>query len=278
MSKQELIDIPAVLKSKSPTLYRWLPRFVIRYIERIVHVRDVNDVLSAYGHLDGAEFIDACFKDWNVSYTVHRSELLPKADGKKYVFVSNHPLGGLDGMVLISAISRYFNGNVKFVVNDLLLNLKPLESVFIPVNKHGRQSAGYANLIDEAFASDVQLLYFPAGLCSRKRKGKIVDLDWKKSVVTKAVKYERAIVPIYFSGRNSNFFYNLANIRRGLGLKANVEMFYLADELFRQRGAHFDLVVGEPIPYSTFDKSKSHSEWATYLKNKVYSLAILLEK
>ena len=270
--EQILLDIPKILKSKAPRLAKWLPRFVVRYIERTLHVEELNYILTTFGHLDGVDFDDATLSYLGIKHTVINPELLPPNDGKRYIFVSNHPLGGLDGMVLISAMGAYYDNKVRFIVNDLLYNLKPLRSVFVPVNTLGRQSGGYVDMIDEAYASDNQVLYFPAGLCSRKVKGKIQDLDWKKSVVAKAVKYERDIVPIYFEGRNSNFFYNLDRFGRFLGIKANIAMFYLSDELFKQRNSHFNLIVGPSIPYTTFDKSKSATDWAAYLREVVYAL------
>jgi len=144
--------------------------------------------------------------------------------------------------------------------------------VFIPVNKHGRQSIEYARLIEDAYASDIQILYFPAGLCSRKIKGQIMDLPWHKSFIIKAVQHKRDIIPAYFEGRNTNFFYNLANLRKSLGIKANVEMLYLVNEMYKQRGKPIALTFGKPIPYTTFDKSKSPTEWAAYVRDKVYSI------
>ncbi|MDR0660119.1 MAG: 1-acyl-sn-glycerol-3-phosphate acyltransferase [Prevotellaceae bacterium] len=270
--EQVLLDIPKILKSKSPKLAKWLPRFVVRYIERKLHVEELNYILTTFGHLDGVEFDDAALEYLGIKHTVINPELLPPNDGKRYIFVSNHPLGGLDGMVLISALGAQYNNDVRFIVNDLLYNLKPLRSVFVPVNKHGRQLGDYVDMIDQAYASDNQVLYFPAGLCSRKIKGKIQDLPWKKSIVTKAIKYERDIVPIYFEGRNSNFFYNLDRVGRFFGIKANIAMFYLSDELFKQRNSHFNLIAGPPIPYTTFDKSESATEWAAYLREVVYSI------
>lgn len=270
--EQVLLDIPKILKAKSPRLAKWLPRFMVRYIERTLHVEELNYILTTFGHLNGVDFDNATLDYLGIKYTVKNPEVLPANDGKRYIFVSNHPLGGLDGMVLISAMGAQYDNKVKFIVNDLLYNLKPLRSVFVPINKHGKQTGDYVDMVDKAYASRDQVLYFPAGLCSRKVKGKICDLEWKKSVVAKAIKYERDIVPVYFVGRNSNFFYNLDRFGRFLGIKANIAMFYLSDELFKQRNSHFDIIVGSPIPYTTFDKSRSPAGWAAYLKDVVYSL------
>ncbi|HOW08230.1 MAG TPA: 1-acyl-sn-glycerol-3-phosphate acyltransferase [Bacteroidales bacterium] len=266
------IDVRQVLTDKNPALAKVIPGFVIRYLKRIVHQDEINDFLEHYGHLRDTEFIKAGLRHFDITYSVTGSENVPA--GGRYIFVSNHPLGGLDGLVFINEISRYF-ADIKFPVNDILLNLKNLSGIFLPVNKHGAQGREAARMLEEAYASDCQILYYPAGLCSRKKKGVIRDLQWHKSFITKAVQHKRDIVPAYFSGRNSNFFYNLSNLRNFLGIKANIEMLYLADELFRQKGKKIDLVFGKKIPWQTFDNSKTPSEWAEWVKERSYELKSL---
>ncbi len=207
------------------------------------------------------------------NYSVSGTEKVPSAG--RYIFVSNHPLGGLDGLVFIHEVSKIFP-NVKFPVNDILLNIENLNGIFLPINKHGSQARDAAKLIEEAYASECQILYFPAGLCSRKRNGVITDLTWQKSFITKAVRHKRDVIPAYFSGRNSDFFYNLSNLRNLLGIRANIEMLYLPDEMFRQREKKIDLVFGEKIPWQTFDGSKSPADWAGWVRTKTYGLASLV--
>jgi len=190
----------------------------------------------------------------------------------RYIFASNHPLGGLDGMATGMLIGKEYDGKVRFFSNDLLTNLEPLKEMFIPVNKLGSQSRQHAKMMDDLYNSENHLVTYPAGMCSRKINGKIVDPEWKKNFIAKAVQYQRDVVPIYFEGRNSNFFYNLARIRKFLGIKFNIEMMYLADEMFKQRGSKFTLTIGKPIPWQTFDKSKTQSEWAAWVKELVYKL------
>ena len=266
----QTIDIDKIIKSKNPGLYRLTPGFILRYIKRIVHQDDINEMLINYGATHrGASFAGRVLEHLNVGYRVENEHRLPPPDGR-YIFASNHPLGGLDGLVLIDLINRHYN-KVKFVVNDLLMNLSPLEEVFVPVNKHGRQTEEYARRIDQLYASDTQVLYFPAGLCSRRAGGIISDPEWKKSFITKAIKYQRDVVPIYFDGRNSNFFYRLANIRKKLGIKANIEMFYLADELFRQRDATFTIKIGQSISQAELRAMPSR-ERVGYVRSKTYEM------
>ncbi len=264
------IDVREVLRSKNPSLERFIPGFMISYLKRIVHQDEINDFLGKYGHLRDAEFIRAGLDFFGITCSVKGRENIPVAG--RYIFVSNHPLGGLDGLVFIHELSGHFPG-IRFPVNDILMNITNLSGIFLPVNKHGAQERSAARLLEEAYASDNQILYFPAGLCSRKRKGVIRDLQWHKSFIAKAVQYQRDVVPCHFSGRNSDFFYNLANIRKFLGIKANIEMLYLADELFRQKGKTINLSFGTPISWKTFDKTRKAGEWAEWVKSETYSLS-----
>jgi len=266
------LDLESVIKAKNPALSKTLPGFIFRYLKRIVHQDDLNEFLTLYGHLRDADMAQAFLKYLNINYTVKGAENIPKKG--RYIFVSNHPLGGLDGVVFIYELSKYFR-DIKFPVNDILTNIENLNGIFLPVNKHGSQARDASKIIEQAYASDSQILYFPAGLCSRKKKGIIKDLVWHKSFITKAVEHKRDIVPAYFSGRNSNFFYKLSNIRNFLGIKANIEMLYLADEMFNQKGKEIRLVFGKKIPWETFDRSKTAPEWALLVREKVYGLESL---
>jgi putative hemolysin len=264
-----LIDVERVLYVKNPTLARWMPRFLVRYLKRIVHQDDINDIIKNHGHLRGSAFNDGALSYMGIKYRAHGLENLPS--GGRNIFVSNHPLGGLDGMVFMSELSKHFSA-IKFPVNDILLYIDNYSDIFLPVNKVGSFGREAAKLLEEAYNSDCQLLNFPAGICSRKINGIITDLQWQKSFIVKAVQYQRDIVPCFFSGRNSSFFYNLAKIRQRLGIKMNIEMLYLADEMFRQKGKDIDLYFGEAIPWQTFDKSKSPQQWADMVREKTYDL------
>jgi len=263
------IDVERILFSKNPALAKAVPRFIVNYLKRIVHQEELNNFLRIYGHLKDSELIEAGLKHFEIKYNVSGTENIPHEG--RYIFVSNHPLGGLDGLVFIYELSKHFR-DIKFPVNDILTNIENLSGIFLPVNKHGSQGRDAAKRIEEAYSSESQILYFPAGLCSRKKKGVIKDLQWHKSFISKAIQHQRDIVPAYFSGRNSDFFYNLSNLRKLVGIKANIEMLYLADEMFRQKDKEIRLVFGKTIPWVTFDRSRSAPEWADWVKSKSYEL------
>ncbi len=267
------IDVGEVLRSKNPVLGKRIPGFVIRYLKRIVHQDEINDFLGRYGHLQGSRFIAAGLKHFGITCNVYGRGNIPSSG--RNIFVSNHPLGGLDGLVFINELSGHFS-DLKFPVNDILMNIRNLSEIFVPVNKHGAQGREAARMIEEVYSSGSQILYFPAGLCSRKRGGVIRDLEWHKSFIQKAVQHKRDIVPAYFSGRNSGFFYNLSNIRNFLGIKANLEMLYLADEMFRQKDKVINLVFGKAVPWTRFDRSRTYPEWAGWVKEKTYELELFI--
>ncbi len=241
------IDVERVLRSKSPKLADRMPRFLVNYLRRIVHEDEVNHILRSFSHLPPPEFIRSALEFMDIGY---RSEGLDAIDPSgRYIFASNHPFGGLDGLMLAVEIESRF-GDVRVVVNDLLMFLEPLRPLFIPVNKHGRQSSGSVSAFNRAFEDDTPIVTFPAGLCSRRRRGIVADPPWKKNFVRRAAASGRDIVPVYFEGRLSDFFYRLSNLRTRLGVKANIEMLYLADEMFRQGGGRFVIRFGRPVPWS----------------------------
>lgn len=267
--KIQTIDLKRVFYNKSPRTARLIPGFVYRYLKRIIHEDEVNQFLKQYGDRYNLDFIEAAIRDFNVSIKVIGEENIPRTG--KYIFASNHPLGGFDGLIIMKILSEYYK-DYKFLVNDILMNIVNIKDLFIPINKHGKQGIEAAKKIDETFRSDTQLLTFPAGLVSRKIKGQIVDLPWQKSFIMKSIKFQRDIIPIHFSGSNSKFFYRLANFRKFLGIKANLEMLYLVDETFKHRNKNLVVRFGKPIPWQTFDKSRRPLEWAKWVKEQAYAL------
>lgn len=268
-NEDKVLDIDRIFKEKNPSLYKWIPKFILSYFKKIAHQDELNEILTDNPDKYGVEFGKACTNKFNVkSHTVN----LDKIDKtKRYLFVANHPLGGLDGIIFMNEMGQYFE-KIQFPVNDILLHIGRFNDIFVPINKHGSQARGAAEKIEEAFASESQVLFFPAGLVSRKVDGKITDLDWKAAFVKKAIKHKREIVPVYIDAKNSNFFYNLSRIRTKLGIKANLEMLYLVDEMFKQKGKDITLTFGDPIPWQDLNNGKSAKHWAKKIKETTYRL------
>lgn len=265
-------DIRAILRSKAPKAH--VPGFIIRYLERIVHIKQMNAFLRKYPDLKGYEFIDRVIhEELGCSASIEGIENIPTSD-KPVIFVSNHPLGGLDGMIIAQMIHAHRPRPLKVIVNELLMYMEPINSLWAPVNKVGKLTREQALEQQRMWESETDVLSFPAGACSRlqriKGKWQIQDLEWQKNFIQRAREYQRDIVPIYFEGRNSKFFYTLAYIRKKLGIKLNIEMLYLVDEMYGAHGKHFKVHVLPPIPYTTFDPTKSPKEWAQYVKERIY--------
>lgn len=263
------IDIKRIFYEKSPRIARLIPGFIYAYLKKILHQDFVNDFLERHGDKMGLDFMEAAYEEFNVDMNIIGEENLP-AEGR-FLIVANHPLGGFDGNMLIYIMRKHYP-RVIFLVNDILMNLKNMDEFFVPINKHGGQSRESVRQLDTAYRSDMQILSFPAGMVSRKIKGKIQDLPWQKNFILKAVQYKRDIIPIHVSGRNSNFFYRLANVRKMLGIKWNLEMLYLPDETYKHRDKTFSFTIGKPISHSVFDTSKSPVEWAASVRELVYRL------
>ena len=263
------IVLRELVAEKNPRLAGRIPRFVFGLVNRLLHIPEVNEIIRRYGHLEGVPFIESVLGYFDVKVEHRGEEKLP--DAGQYIFASNHPLGGFDGLMLIKVVSDYM-GKSLFLVRDELTKIPPLAGLFIPINKFGDQRRS-ASLINEAYESENQILIFPSGLASRKIKGKIIDLTWQKHFIQKSVEHHRNVVPVHISGQNSRIFYWLANLRKSLGIRINLEMFLLPDELFKNRGKTFVITFGEPIPWSRFDHTKSQIEWAQVVKDEVYTMA-----
>lgn len=270
MSRKEAlqIDIEKIIGQKAPKFANKIPRFVFRYLKKILHQDDINSLLLRADGLSGLPFVAEVMREFNTGVVTHGLDHV-KEDGR-YIIAANHPIGGLDGIALIDTVGK-IRPDVTTPVNDFLLFVPNLRPLFIPVNKLG-SNADNIKIFNETFESDKTICYYPYGLCSRKQNGKILDLEWKKTFVTKAKAYHRDIIPTHISGRNSDFFYNLSNIRKKLGIKVNIEMLFLVNEFYKQKNKTLTITFGKPIPWQTFDNRYSDAEWAMRLRNFSYNL------
>lgn len=269
---EKTIDLDNILRSKMGSKAKWVPRPLVWWLKRIIHQDEVNKYLWESRHLVGTEWLTDCVRYLDATLDIVGEENLPsKDDGRLYTFVSNHPLGGEDGVALGSIIGRHYDGRFRYLVNDLLMNLPGLAPLCIPINKTGKQGRDFPKMVEAGFQSDNHMLMFPAGLCSRRKKGIVEDIPWKKTFISKSVEYHRDVVPIHFSGQNSSFFYRLANFSDRF-LPFNLAMLFLVDEMYKNVHKTFRVSIGKPIPWQTFDKSKTPMEWAQFVKEEVYKL------
>lgn len=268
MEENKFIDIDKIIKSKNATLYKIMPRFIINYLKRITHQQEVNDIINRNRDIYDYAFARKLIQEFNLTVNIVGEENIKNT--QRPIIASNHPLGGLDGVALLADIGHYHGA--KAVSNDLLMNVENLKNLFLPINKHGKNAKSYVMALNETFDSDDAVIFFPAGLVSRKKKGVIKDLEWKKTFVQRAKKHKRDVIPTFVDGYNSHFFYNLANFRQKMGLKANIEMLYLVDEMYKHRNSTISITYGKPISYTVFDKKNSDSKWAEQVKEFVYAL------
>lgn len=265
-------DIRAIVRQKAPNAK--VPGFVIRWLERITHVKQMNAFLRRHPDLRDYEFIRMTLsEELGCTASIEGVENIPTSE-RPVIFVSNHPLGGLDGMIIAEMIHAHRPRPLKVIVNELLMYMEPINGLWAPVNKVGRLTREQAQEQQRMWESETDVLTFPAGACSRLQridgKWQIADLEWQKNFVQRAREYQRDVVPIYFEGHNSRFFYILALLRKWLHIKVNIEMLYLVDEMYGAHGKHFRVHVLPPIPYTTFDTSRTPKEWAEYVKQHVY--------
>ena len=270
------IDIDGVFKNKNPSLYKVLPSFIFSYIKKIVHQDQINVFLERHANEYDFDFVHAIVKEFGIKTQVIGMENVPATGGR--IFSSNHPLGALDAMAMLDEI-RKVRKDAKFFVNDILLNLENLKNLFSGVNVVGKTSIEALSELEKVFAMDIAVFTFPAGLVSRKQfpdgffGGSVIeDLEWKKSFISRAKKYKKNVIPVYVDGKNSDFFYNLSLWRKRLGIKANIEMLYLVDEMYKQYGKTITIIFGNEIPYETFDKRFTDAQWAGKIKQHVYSM------
>jgi putative hemolysin len=273
MVTEKTVDLDNILKSKMGAKAKFVPRPLVSWLKRIIHQDQVNAYLWESRHLSGTEWLEECVRYLDATLDIKGQENLPdKNDGRLYTFVSNHPLGGEDGVALGAIIGRHYDGRFRYLVNDLLMNLPGLAPVCIPINKTGKQGRDFPKMVETGFQSDNHILMFPAGLCSRRKNGVIRDIPWTKTFITKSVQYQRDVVPIHFSGQNSNAFYRMASFSDRF-LPFNLAMLFLVDEMYKNVHKTFHVTIGKPIPWQTFDKSRKPAEWAQWVQDRVYDLA-----
>jgi putative hemolysin len=269
MSRQDLIDIEALIKSKNPRLLKWLPRFVIAFLKRKLHQAEINAFLTAYGHLQDHAFCEAIINYFEIEIDIKGLENIPEKGGA--ILALNHPLGGMDGVALIHAL-RHKRPDVALIVNDLLLNIKQLSNLFVGINKFGRNSGGVRQNIRSAFEKEQVVIIFPAGMVTRIHYGQIIEPEWKKTFVSYARQLQRPIIPIYIDGRLSKTFYRVNRWRKRMGIKANIEMFLLADEMYKQKKGKISFVIGTALSPEQLPKELNDADAANWVKNHVYSL------
>lgn len=244
------LDLRDIIATKKPLLAARLPSCVVTATERYLHLPEINELLREGERLSPSAFLGRILERLDITYRTFGLDAIPQSS--RLMFASNHPFGGTDGIMLADAVCRRW-GDVRLSVNDLLMNLRPLTPIFLPVNKFGVQGGDSANRIKKVFEGNTPIVVFPAGICSRREKGCVTDTAWHSGFIKRAVAARRDIVPVYCEGTLSNRFYNVSAFRKKLGIRYNVEMLMLPDELFRRRGSCFRIYFGKPIGWQLLE-------------------------
>ncbi len=268
MENKKFIDVEKVLREKAYKLYKWLPRFAINWLKKKLHEEDINAAMLALKDDEGLDFNRKALDRLGAKVESMHTELVPKTGS--IIIAANHPLGGLDGMALIKSVGE-IRPDVRFFVNDILKNLKNYGEIFVAVNKVGASSTRSLRTMEEVFMTNCAVLFFPAGLVSRKQNGLVRDLKWKKSFVTQAIDHKRMIQPVFIEGENSKFFYNFANFRKKIGIKANIEMLFLPDEMFKARKETIRIHYSKPFDSAILTDRKTDREWSDLIYQYIYS-------
>ncbi len=270
MTKAHKLDVKETIRSKNPKLLKWIPPFVIGWIKRIIHEERINGILERSAAYQGLEFVGhMVHNEFKIRYRVHNIDHFP--EDSRFILASNHPWGAMEALSLMDMVGQKYQ-EPRFIVNDVLMAVKNFHPLFLPVNKHGAQARSNAVLLDETYRSERPVLIFPAGLVSRRVKGQIKDPQWKSNFISKAIQYKRDVIPVFVDGTNSSFFYNLANFRKAIGIKANIEMFFLPDEMMKNSNKKLPIYIGKPISYKVFDNSRTKNEWAFLVQEYCYNI------
>lgn len=265
------IDIEKSIRERKTGILPKLPGFVIKILANIVCQEGMNYILNKYSDNIGPDFLVKVIDELNLTLQIEGIENLP--ENKKCFFVSNHPFGIVDGLVITHIVSKKY-GPLKAIANDAFMYIPQLRPFVVAVNVFDGSSKEYLQKLEETYNQDIPITHFPAGIVSRRREGKIQDLPWQKSVITKAVSSKRDVVPLHFHGTNSRLFYFIHSARTVLGIKLNIELMLLPREMFNKRNKTIRVTIGKPIPYQTFDKSLSPMKWAQDVRSRVYSLGM----
>lgn len=269
-TEKKYLNVAEAIKTSDSKILKSLPLFVVKLLEKIICQDQMNYVINKYIANIGVSFMPQVIKEFNLTLNARGIENLP--DKSRCFFVANHPFGIIDGLILTFYVGQKY-GDLKAIGNDAFQYVPNLRPLIAAVNVYGRSSKEYVIALEEVYCSDVAITHFPAGEVSRVYNGKVQDGPWQKSFITKAVSSKRDIVPFYFEGSNSRFFYFIFRLRRGMGMKINLELMLLPREMFKKKNKTIRLIIGKTIPWQRFDNSLTHYEWAQKVREHVYEMA-----
>lgn len=279
MSKQQdigLVSAKEVAKVINVDNYGFIGTFIGWLLMKVLKISTLNRIYNRNKHLKDIEFLDAILDDFQIKFEIPEEDLkrLPK-DGA-YITVSNHPLGGIDGILLLKLMLEK-RSDFKIIANFLLHRIEPMKPYIMPVNpfedrKDAKSSiAGFKNAILH-LREGHPLGLFPAGEVSTYRDGKlVVDRPWEEAAIKLVKKAEVPVVPIYFHAKNSRLFYKLSKISDTLRTAK------LPSELLTQKRRTIKVRIGKPISVEDQKEYTSLEEFSEFIRRKTYMLSNAFE-
>jgi len=272
-----LVTAKEVAKVTNLDKFGVLGTFLAWTLLRVTKLSDLGKWYDTVRHLDGPAFLDATLEHYEIDYEIPAEDLkrLPKEG--PYITVSNHPLGGMDGIVLMQIMLRH-RSDYKIMTNFLLERFEPMKPYIFPVNPFENRKEAKSSLT--GFKNAMLHLrdghpfgIFPAGEVSTRKEGKIiVDKAWEEAAIKLIRRAEVPVVPIYFHARNSKFFYRLAKINDAFRTAK------LPSEVYSQKYRPIKVRIGQPISVDTQNEQPGIEELGELLRRKTYILANAYEK
>ena len=271
-----LVSAKEVSKAINLDKYGVFGTFIGWLLMKVLKISTLNKIYNRNKHLGEIEFLDAILDEFQIKFEIPEADLkrLPK-DGA-YITVSNHPLGGIDGILLLKLMLEQ-RDDFKIIANFLLHRIEPMKPYIMPVNpfedrKDAKSSiAGFKHAIMH-LREGHPLGIFPAGEVSTYKDGKLmVDKPWEEAAMKLAQKANVPIVPIYFHAKNSKLFYQLSKIS---------DIFRTAklpSELLTQKNRTIKVRVGKPISVKAQDEHKTLEEFTDFIRRKTYMLSNAFE-
>jgi putative hemolysin len=272
-----LVTAKEVAKAIKTDKYGFLGTFSGWLLMKVLKITMLNDVYDRNKHLKEVEFLNAILDEFQIKFEIPKEDFkrLPK-DGA-YITISNHPLGGIDGILLLKLMLEQ-EPNFKIIANFLLHRIDPMKPYIMPVNPFETHKDVKSSVIGiketlRHLRDGKPLGIFPAGEVSSYKDGKlVVDKAWEEGAIKVIRKAQVPVVPIYFHAKNSGLFYFLSKI------SGTLRTAKLPSELLSQKNRVIKVRIGKPISVAEQNELTSIEEFSEFLRRKTYMLAKPFEK